>query len=55
MAFAEIKFTCDRCKQNITLDVTETPTVNKYNWNCECGASYLVNRTTGVVVRWVRP
>jgi len=46
--FAALEFICIKCKEKQILDATET-TENKYNWNCECGQKYLINRVKALV------
>lgn len=46
--FATLEFICIKCKEKQILDATEV-TENKYNWNCECGQKYLIDRTRALV------
>ena len=47
--FAIIEFKCKKCNKNNIVSVMEKNTKDKYNYKCECGARYWMNRTKGIV------
>jgi len=48
--FAVLIFDCTKCKYRHELDITEKRE-NKYNYDCKCGAKYLINFTRGSIRR----